>query len=309
MLLRIADHLYWMGRYIERAENILQAVEWTHYASLLERELAAVELEGLLTLIDQRDDFLARRGTAPAAEILRFMIFDPGNPSSILSSLHAARVNGRVAWGTISPEAWECLNSLWLDLNEISENRHAPSETGILLSRMRAGVHLFRGAVQSALFKEETSRWIGLGTFLERADHVIRVFKAKHTSLLNEDRERDSYHASMGVLRWAGAVEAYRREYQDMFFPRKIIELLILRDDIPRSLHACLDHINEYLEPRHGIGEMAARIASDLHFSLHRDRTNEISLGELTERLDGFSESICQISDEIDARFREPQCA
>ena len=65
MLLRIADHLYWMGRYIERAENLLQAVEWTYYASLLERELAADELEGLLTLIDQRDNFLARSGSPP----------------------------------------------------------------------------------------------------------------------------------------------------------------------------------------------------------------------------------------------------
>jgi uncharacterized alpha-E superfamily protein len=308
MLLRIADHLYWMGRYIERAENILQAVEWTYYASLLERELAADELEGLLTLIGQRDDFLARSGPAASGKILRFMIFDPDNPSSIHSSLRSARENGRVTWGTISPEAWESLNSLWLDLSEISQRRQTPSETGTLLTRMREGVHLFRGAVQSALFQDEASRWIGLGTFLERADHIIRVFIAKHESLLNEDKERDSYHASMGVLRWAGAVGAYRREYHDAFFPRKVIELLILRDDIPRSLHACLDQINECLEPRRGVGEMAARVASDLHFTLHRNRTHELSPGDLTERWAGFAESICAIASEIDVWFREPQC-
>jgi uncharacterized alpha-E superfamily protein len=298
-----------MGRYIERTENILRAVEWAYDASLLRKDRAVEELEGLLALIGQRGDFLARFGPASAERVLRFMVFDPKNPSSLISSLRSARENARTVWGTISPEAWESLNSVWLELRGIDESSQEPSGIGPLLHRMREGLDLFRGAIQSALYQDEGSRWIGLGTFLERADHFVRAIKTRPPSLLDEDKGRDAYYPAMGLLRWTGAVEAYRREYRDAVAPRNVVEFLIVGNNTHRSLRGCIERIDEFLDPPSVVGEKASRIASDLRFTLYTERAHERAVGDLPERLAGFAEALRTLGTEIDLRFREPQCA
>src|SRR5579884_65008 len=311
MLLRVADHLYWMGRYIERAENTARAVEAIYPTPSNGAFSADRDWEGLLTMTGRRDDFVARNGSPSPAKIIRFILFDLENPSSLLASLRAARENGRSVSATLSPEMWESLNTLWLDLREVAaENHLLPGGVLPFIDRFKEGVHLLLGAAHTTLAEEEVFRLIDLGTFLERADHIVRTLRARHSSLLRERGQEAHYASWVAILRSVGALGVYRRVYHDSINPERITELLILREEIPCSLHACLDRINDLLRPLSGgIGPEAVRVAADLHFLLHNDRTRTILLNSLQEYLIDFAAALRRLGEEIDKGLRTPTCA
>lgn len=310
MLLRVADHLYWMGRYIERAENTARAVEAIYPTTPKGSISADREWEDLLAATGRRDDFLTRLGSPTPAKILRFMLFDLENPSSLLASLRAARENGRAVCGTISPEMWESLNTLWLDLQEVDQR---PLHSGGIipfLDRAKEGSHLFRGVSRSTLAHEEVFRLIDLGGCLERADHIIRSLRSRYTSLIQNGARESHYDAWVALLRSVGAQAAYRQAYDDLVSPGRISELLILREDIPCSLHACLDRINDLLRPLSGgIGPEVVRLAADLHFLLHDPQIREILRNSLNDYLIDFTGALQRLGEEIAKGLRTPTCA
>jgi uncharacterized alpha-E superfamily protein len=311
MLLRVADHLFWMGRYIERFENTARILEVTHEASLLKGSHASdQEWEGLLSMVGRQEDFMTRYGAPSAMKVLCFMIVDLENPSSLLVSLQAARENARAVCGTISPEMWENINALWLDLRELDGARLLTGGAAAILDRVKEGAHLFRGIIHSTLTEEEVFRMIDLGTFLERADHTVRMLSARYASKpQNGDREGndDSWAA---ILESVGAAAAYQRLYHDLIVPDRVAELLILREEIPYSLHACMNRINDLLGPlSRGIGPEAVRLAADLHFLLHDGRIREILKYALYERLVDFTNALQRLGAEIDKGLRGQVCA
>ncbi|TAK09301.1 MAG: alpha-E domain-containing protein [Candidatus Manganitrophaceae bacterium] len=310
MLLRVADHLYWMGRYIERAENTARAVEAIYPAAPKGSLSTDREWEGLLALTGRRKDFLAKHGPPSPAKILRFVLFDLENPSSLLASLRAARENGRSVSATLSPEMWESLNALWLDLQEVDEGRLLSGGVLPFIDRFKEGAHLFRGVLHSTLAEEEVFRLIDLGTFLERADHIVRILRARHSSLLREGERETHYYSWVAILRSVGALGAYRRVYHDLISPGRVAELLILREEVPCSLHACLDRINDLLRPlAGGIGPEVVRLAADLHFLLHDGRIKEILRNALHEYLIDFTAALQRLGEEIDKGLRISTCA
>lgn len=311
MLLRVADHLYWMGRYIERMENTARAIEVTYQASLLPAALSADrEWEGLLAMVGQRDDFFARYGSPSAAKVLRFMSVDLENPVSLLSSLRAARENGRSVNGNLSPEMWESLNATWLDLREVDEDRLLSAGVIPFLERVKEGTYLFRGILHSTLSQEEVLRPIDLGTFLERADHTIRILRARYACLLQQGKREADYYSWLAILRSVGAAAAYRRLYRDLITPGRVAELLILREEIPCSLHACMDRINDLLRPLSGgIGPEAVRLAADLHFLLHDGGIRKTLQYHLHDYLIDFTGALGRLSAKIDEGFRGQICA
>lgn len=309
MLLRIADHLYWLGRYLERMENTARAVEATTRTSLLPTGsfLADLEWECLLAMRESWDDFAARYGSSSSAKIQRFVLIDLENPRSLLSSLRAARENGRAVCRTISPEMWKILNGLWLDLREIDADRLAPGEAGPFLDRVKEGAHLFRGALRSTLLEEDAFRLISLGAFLERADHTARILIARSPALLNETGREPQREAAVWVLRSVGAVAAYQNLYRDIITAAHLIEFLILRDNISASLHACVDRINDLLRPHsRGIGPAALRLAADLHLLLHNDRAALILRHTVYDYLVDFTEALRALGTEIEKGLRSP---
>lgn len=312
MLLRVSNHLYWMGRYIERVENTARTIEAVYLIPFSSKNMLSVqqEWESLLGMTGRRDDFLARYGPLSAQKILRFLLLDLQNPSSLLASLRAARENGRTVCGTLPSETWEILNALWLDLAQIEAERLLPEGVGSLLDRVKEGAHLFRGALNGIWSQDDAVRLIGLGALVERADHTARVLIARFPSLLKESEREANYDASMKLLRSVGAAAAYRKLYRDVITPGRIVELLILRDDVPPSLHACLDGINDLLKPlSRGIGPEATRLAADLHLLLHDDQIGVILRHTLHEYLADFSEGLRTLGAEIDRGLRTPICA
>ncbi|HZR45437.1 MAG TPA: alpha-E domain-containing protein [Candidatus Manganitrophaceae bacterium] len=312
MLLRAADHLFWMGRYLERVENTARVLETTCEASLLPkgRRSADREWEGLLVMVGRRDDFLARYGAPSAAKVLRFMIVDLDNPSSLLASLRAARENARSVCGAIPPEVWESINGLWLDLKEIDETGLLSEGEASFLDRVQEGTDLFRGIVHSTLSRDDVYRPIDLGTFLERADHTVRTLGARFPGLLQNGESVENHDAWSAILRSVGAAAAYRRLHRDLIVPERVAELLILREELPCSLHACLDRINDLLSPfSRGIGPEAVRLAADLHFLLHDLRLRQKLKHTLHEYLTDFARALQRLGAEIDRGLRGEVCA
>ncbi|HET6466171.1 MAG TPA: alpha-E domain-containing protein [Nitrospiria bacterium] len=309
MLLRIADHLYWMGRYIERAEDTARAVEGAYHAALLPKGYALEEWESLLEMLGQRDRFPEPCGSASTLELLRFVILDLENPSSILSSLRSARENGRATCGTISLEAWESLNALWLDLSEIDPSRLISNGTLPLLARVNEGTQLFRSVIQTKLDRDEVFQWIGLGIFLERADYLTRILHARYPFLFKSAKGDAAYYSSMALLRWAGAVDAYRKLYRNGVTPRQVIELLVLNEETQCSLHACLERINTFLcGYSNGTGGKAADVATDLHILFHETRDTDLFGQELSVHLAEVARKLHGLAGEIDRWFQGTPC-
>jgi uncharacterized alpha-E superfamily protein len=299
-----------MGRYIERAENTARAVDGAYHASLLPKGYAFEEWDGLLRILGLRDRFPETGRSASKQELLRFVTLDLENPASILSSLRAARENGRATCGTISLDAWEILNALWLDLSEIDPSRLISDGTPPLLARLNEGTQLFRGVIQTKLDHDEVTQWTGLGIFLERADYMTRILRARCPILFKAGKGDAAYYSSMALLRWAGAVEAYRKLYRNGVTPRQVIELLVLNEETQCSLHACLDRIKIFLSDySDGTVGIAAGVARDLHRLFHEPRDRDLFGQDLNAGLVDVEIRIRGLAEEIDRWFQETPCA
>jgi uncharacterized alpha-E superfamily protein len=310
VLLRTADHLYWMGRYMERAENTARAVEGAVQAASLPTRYTVEAWDGLLAMIGLREEFLERYHAPSTADMLHFILFDPDNPSSLLSSLLAARENGRAACATLSSDAWESLNALWLDLNELDQYHLLSGGITPCLVRVKEGARLVRGALEEALVHEEALRLITLGSMVERADHLVRLLRARTPFLLSvAEHDEAIYYASAAVLQAAGAAESYRKVYRDVITPWRVIELLVLRPESPCSLRACLDRISESFGGSDGGGGEAASLTGDLRRHLN-DEGMALTLREaLPEHLADLANGIRRLNDRIVAGLKVPLCA
>ncbi|HEY1460003.1 MAG TPA: alpha-E domain-containing protein, partial [Casimicrobiaceae bacterium] len=257
MLCRTANELYWMARHIERAENTARLLDVTYRMSLLPYELIepglawaepwAVPLitSGLATEFYQRFQQLS------AENVLRFMTLDAGTPSSIYCCLRAARESARSVRGAITSEMYEDLNSSWLEVRVQDYDRIQAHGVSEFLEWVKMRSHLFRGVTFGTMLRDEAYHFIRLGTHVERADNTARILDVKYHTLLPSAADVGGavdYYQWGALLRSLSGFESYRKIYSDVITPRRVAELLILREDMPRSLHACMIFIHETLE-------------------------------------------------------------
>ena len=316
MLSRTADHLYWMARHMERAENTARILDVTNRMSLLPKDTALAEQEwgAALEMTACSQAFAARDGQRSAEPILRFMTIDTENPSSIVSCLRTAREKGRAVRGTITSEMWESLNSTWLEVQHLhlDEERLRSGDIGTWFDWVKERSHLFHGVTQGTILHDEALHFIHLGTFMERADNTARTLDVKYHELLSAptgEGEPVDYYQWSALLRSVSAFEAYRKVYRDVIVPWRVAELLVLRADMPRSLHACLNTIDDVLARIPGeTGREAARQAGDLHARLHYGRMEDILQEGLHEYLEDFLVRVNDLMLEINRSFLVPVC-
>jgi|SRR5579863_1005114 len=290
-----------MARYIERVENMTRAAEEAHSASLLPEAVPREEWERLLVLTNRWDDFVSRYGPSQWEKILPFVVLDLKNPSSILSSLRSARENARLISGSVSSELWVSLNDFWGDLGEVDENRLTAEDLPSLFDHLKKGVWLFRGTVQGMLEDDDALRFIGLGTFLERADHLSRLLSLMCPPLSHEANETATYFRWRSFVRMAGGHKDRPMALREKSTPRLILEGILFCEGAGHSLHVCIGRVDELLghlsEP---IGGEAVQRGVDLHLFLH-ERTLQEPLGpSLRSYLLEFSESLWVLGKEID---------
>jgi len=316
MLSRTADHLFWMNRYTERAENTARLLDVNYQTSLLPQSAAAAQAgwQGLLSISELLPSYKAKHDAITAADVMHFMVRDETNPSSIVSCLSAARENARAVRGTLTTEVWETLNQTWLEVKRMLKAGEFEADPSQFFEWVKFRSHLSRGVAVGTMLMDEALHFMRLGTFLERADNTARLVDVKFHAVENDfygaaserDQEFDFYHWS-AILRSVSGFEVYRKVYRDVIRPERVAELLILRPDMPRSLHASL---NEVVSNLHMVADgqhaETQRRAGKLRADLQYGRIDEILATGLHAYLTQFLDRINDLGNQISRDFLVP---
>jgi uncharacterized alpha-E superfamily protein len=259
---------------------------------------------GLATAYYERHPLLS------AGNVLRFMILDASNPSSIFCCLRSARESARAVRGAITSEMYEDLNSAWLEVRAYDYARIERQGVSEFLDWVKMRSHLFRGVTFGTMLRDEAYHFIRLGTHLERADNTARILDVKYHTLLPSAADVGGavdYYQWGALLRSVSGFESYRKIYSDVITPRRVAELLILREDMPRSLHACMNFIHETLKRLCDDSTRdIERAAGELYAELHTGRADDIIRFGLHEYLMDFLDRISTLGGEISRHFLVP---
>ncbi len=316
MLSRTADHLFWMSRYTERAENTARMLDVNYQTTLLPQSEAVAQVgwQGLLSISELLQTYTEKYGAIQAREVMDFMVKDESNPSSILSCLGAARENARAVRGTLTTEVWETQNQTWLEVKRMLKAGEFEADPAQFFEWVKFRSHLSRGVTVGTMLIDEALHFMRLGTFLERADNTARLVDVKFHALQSDfygtanekDQEYDFYHWS-AILRSVSGFEVYRKVYRDVIKPERVGELLILRPDMPRSMHASLNEVVSNLalvasDP----GSETLRRAGKLRADLKYGRIDEILATGLHAYLTQFLDRVNDLGAHISREFLVP---
>ncbi|MDP3690583.1 alpha-E domain-containing protein [Bradyrhizobium sp.] len=319
MLSRTADHLYWMSRYTERAENTARMLNVSYETSLLPQSAAVAQVgwQGLLSISELLPSYTALYGEVTPQGVMEFMVSDEDNPSSIISCLRAARENARAVRGTLTTEVWETQNQTWLEVNRMLKSGDFERDPGQFFEWVKFRSHLSRGVTVGTMLMDESLHFMRLGTFLERADNTARLVDVKFHAAQRDffgnakqkDQEYDFYHWS-SILRSVSGFEIYRKVYRDVIRPERVAELLILRPDMPRSLHASMNEVVSNLGLVSSDGDSETlRQAGKLRAELQYGRIDEILATGLHAFLTQFLDRVNDIGSRISQDFLMPEIA
>jgi uncharacterized alpha-E superfamily protein len=311
MLSRTADHLYWMSRYIERAESVARLVDAHYRMSLLphDDQTLAESLRSTMTALHMQQAYEERHAALEPRAVFEFVSLDREFSGSILSCLRAARENARAVRGSLTSELWETLNSTWLDARTFAARSTGPADIGQFVEWVKERSHLTRGVTIGTMLRDEAFYFTRIGTFLERADSTARILTAHQSDLkpgAHAGAVPDPFEWSV-LLRALSAFEVYRRVYRDVITPFKVAQLLILRDDMPRSLLRCCKEV--YSNLKSVTNEHSAeteRRAGEMHAMLHFTRMEDILAHGLPEFLEQFLGKVRDLGDRVAYDFLVP---
>ena len=340
MLSRTADHLYWMARYMERAENTARLIDVNYQMALLPQSVEDAEKgwKGLLSISELTSDFTKRHGKVSAQSVMAYMVSDEANGSSIRNCLMAARENARAVRGTLTTEVWETQNQTWLEFQRMVAHKDFLKDPSAVFEWVKFRSHLSRGVTVGTMLQDEAFHFLRIGSFLERADNTARLLDVKFHAVESEffgasqtaqsqsqsaqgqsqtqsatsdpaeekDFEYDFYHWS-AILRSVSGFEVYRKVYRNVIRPEKVAELLILRADMPRSLAACMHEVVANLkmvanEQSSDTVRRAGRLLADLKYG----RIDEILATGLHAYLTQFLERVGTLGIGISRDFLVP---
>lgn len=319
MLSRTADHLFWMARFIERAENTARMLDVNVQTSLLPQsaELAEQGWRAILGISELQEAFDHKYGLLTPADVIDFMVRDPDNPSSIAACLHNARENARAVRGALTTEVWETYNATWIEMKDRLDAIPVTRDPSAFFEWVKYRSHLSHGVTLGTMLEDEAMHFIRLGSFLERADNTARILDVKFHHVAPRvpeqintpasadvvDGQREFYYWA-AILRSVSGFEVYRKVYRDVITPIRVAELLMLHKDMPRSLLACMAQVTSTLS--HLSNDVSAdteRFAGRLHAQLRFSLIADLMRDGLHEYLTGFLESIYQLGEGISRDF------
>ena len=301
MLSREADALFWMGRYLERAEATARIVDVQYHAAL---ELAPserspqtlwrsiLEISGDDLIFDARYDALNERN------LIDFMVFDVDQPNSVVSCVRSVRANAQSVREVISSEMWEAANRAFLNLLNWDVDKMLAGSPHDFLFSIRSQCHLFYGLAERTMLVGDASSFLKAGIFLERADQVSRLTDVLVRELTGGDYVLDEgehfdVHGWIACLKSASAFEAFRKSYQGGITPDNVLRFLVLDWEFPSSVHHSMSRVERHLRAISGsTGRKYANNAERLAGRLHAD-LSFLTVADLrTQGLDKFLESI-----------------
>ena len=281
MLSRVADSLYWMSRYLERAEHTARLIDVDFQLRLDQSPEAGSGR--WLRLLEALQAPRPEDGKIDATTLTHILTLDKTNPSSIISCVAAARENLRQVREQCSSEMWEQLNRLYLQVNSTISSEAWLLHSYVFFRAVQEGAHLFQGVTDSTMSHGEGWQYIQLGRYVERTDSVARLI-GTHLSRLpyspDQAVESEEYLEWVGLLKSCAAFEAYCKKYTAELRPLRVAEFLLLNLEFPHSVrfsvdmvHAALRAIAELTERK---AEQPVRLAGRLRATLSFGQIDEI---------------------------------
>jgi uncharacterized alpha-E superfamily protein len=309
MLSRVADSLFWMSRYVERAENVARFIDVNLTLSLDLGPDAPHQWDPLIYTTGDHVDFYQRYGEATQSNVLAFLTFDEANPNSILSCLRSARENARTVREMISSTMWEELNKFYLLVRSATQAQVVATPFEFFQSIRDAG-YLLEGATEATMSHGEAWHFRRLARLLERADKTSRILDVKYFEL--SPPSVDS-HVSFDTLQWAAllksasALEAYRKA-EGRIAPHSVAHFLLMDRDFPRAVYFCLLRAEQSLLTITGGTPGSHRNAAEQRLGRLRAEFDYMSMEEVIARglhefIDGFQKHLNEVGHSIQETF------
>jgi uncharacterized alpha-E superfamily protein len=319
MLSRVADSVYWMSRYVERAENLARFIQVNFNLMLDAPPGVPPQWAPLISTTGDDAAFAERYAEPSEANVIHFLTFDEENPSAILSSLRAARENARSVREIISSEMWEQLNTTYLFVRAAAADPRTRARPQEFYTRVKEAGHLFCGITDATLTHNEAWHFIRLGRMLERADKTSRNLDVKYFLLLRSAADVGTPFDEIqwaAVLRATSAFEMYRKKH-GRIAPSAIVEFLLLNDEFPRAILHCLNRARASLQSISGTppgspGNLGERLLGRLCSDLTYTSVEEVIQAGLHEYLDDLQTRLNRVGTAVHSTFfalRVPEAA
>lgn len=310
MLSRVADAIYWLSRYIERAENVARFVDVNSNMLLDLPGAGGEQWEPLVATTGDGEIFAERYGVATRENVIRFLTFDREYPNSILSCVRSARENARSVRDVISSEMWESVNRFYLMVNDAARAGVDSESLAGFFAEVKTASHLFVGISMTTMLHAEGWNFSRVGRMLERADKTSRIVDVKYFYLLptlwDVGTPVDDVQWA-AVLRSASGLEAYRQRHHRIA-PNLVADFLILDREFPRAIHHCVAHAQESLRRITGSSagtfhDRAELELGRLHAHLAYAQIQEILQQGLHEYLDLLQTKLNRVGEAIFETF------
>ena len=310
MLGRTANGLYWMFRYIERAENSARLVDAGLRMSLTRSEATEDDWDGVLQTSGIRDIYDERYEKMTTADAVDFLLREKANPSSVLSCIESGRSNARMVRTALTRETWEAVNECYLDMKTLLARRIKPTELPEVIDAIKRRTGLIRGAFHGTMLRNEIFNFSRIGTFIERADNTARILDVKYYVLLPAVSQVGSSIDNVqweSILRSVSAHRSYGWVYEAEYKSANIADFLILNGRMPRSLAYCYDEIVSnlgYLAREYGERNAANETAEKTMSSLRNHSIKDVMDQGLHEYIENFISDNNRLGQEISDGYR-----
>ena len=296
MLSRTADNLYWLARYVERAEFVARILEATQRLTAMPIAYlgATNEWESAIATAGSPKAFAAQYSEATEESAIEFLAFSTDNSSSIRNCFEMARTNARAVRTALTAEMWDVINSGWLELRRYGNGLASREELVRFLRWVQETSLRFDGSAYRTMLRNDAYYFTRLGVYLERADNTARILDVKYHLLLPADEPVGGsldYFQWAAILRTVSALTAYHWVYKENLKPWLVADLLILNEQMPRSLASCYENLVRFFDAiAHAYGRQgpAQRKARAVRTRLQNSRMNEIFQSGLHEFISGF---------------------
>lgn len=309
MLGRTANGLYWMFRYIERAENIARLIDAGMRVSLTRSSHTVDDWDGVLQSAGVREAYDEIHDTLTSSDAIDFLLRERANPSSVMSCIDMGRNNARMVRTALTRETWEATNECWIELKALLSRKARPADMPAIIDSIKRRTGLIRGAFHGTMLRDDVYNFARIGTFMERADNTARILDVKYYVLLPAAAQVGSSIDNLqweSILRSVSANRSYGWVYDGEYNAANIADFLILNVRMPRSLAYCYEKIHSnlgYLALEYGESHPAQKKASDIRENFKSHTIREVMDQGLHEYIEEFIDQNNRLGQEITENY------
>jgi uncharacterized alpha-E superfamily protein len=307
MLARTADNLYWLARYMERADYLARLLQVAGHMSAVRVDAShSNEWESAIVAAGCRESYFEKHARADEATVIQFLAFDRDNSSSIVNCIETARRNARAVRTALTADMWEAVNASWQELSSYRAEAMDADRLAEFLDWVKARVGLFHGVCSNNMLRRDGFHFTRVGQFLERADNTARLLDVKYHVRLAQVSDVGGvvdYYQWLAILRVVSARRAYRVLFKGVVEPARVAELLITCSVFPRSLTFCYQMITQHLDAIESqdpqLAAEAKRQANSLYADLRYANVDTIIEKGLHEYLTQLIERTAELGAQI----------